>query len=209
MHCRTSWRLKQSSWAMRSDAVPSNALTGHLVVLLADAVELDRAHAELRTGRAGRQWGLGSLNRGVVGNCVSAWEAYIEQLVRESLHVLRPASPPGVWQSLNAFVEDQLTRFNNPIRDNVRNLIQRAIGLSDIHTFWSWQNCTSDQAMARLTHAMTLRHEIARGVNPRPTVHNSYSRDLPIFFRRLAHCTDEAVRRHLISVHGITNPWTP
>ncbi len=189
--------------------MPSHAFEPHFAALLADAEELDAAHAELRTGGPGRQYGLGSLNRAVVVSCVSAWEAYIEELVRESLRVLQPACPPGVWQALNAFVEDQLTRFNTPSRENVRVLIHRTIGLADIHAFWGWQNCTSDQVVARLRHVITLRHEIAHGVNPRPTVHNSYSRELPDFFRRLGRCMDAAVRQHLVNGHGIASPWLP
>ena len=63
--------------------------------------------------------------------------------------------------------------------------------------------------MQKLTDAMTYRHKIAHGVNPRPIVQNHYSSRLPEFFRRLARCTDAAVRNHLISVHGVEAPWPP
>src|SRR5262245_28615509 len=75
--------------------MPSNAYTGHLLPLLRDAEELDEAHEELRTGAPGRQYGLASLNRATVVMCVSAWEAYIEELVRESLTALRPIAVPN------------------------------------------------------------------------------------------------------------------
>jgi len=100
--------------------LPSGAFTDHLRQLLADAAELEGAHGELRTGKPGRQYGLAALNRAEVVMCVSAWEAYVEQMVRESLQTLHPPSPPhGVWQALNAFVENQLVRFNTPNRENV------------------------------------------------------------------------------------------
>ena len=38
-------------------------LSFHLEALLRDAVELDRIHAQLKTGNPGRQYGLASLNR--------------------------------------------------------------------------------------------------------------------------------------------------
>lgn len=88
-------------------------------------------------------------------------------------------------------------------------LISDVIGLQDIQTNWAWQNCTPVQAVQRLAEAMTLRHQIAHGVNPRPLVSTFYSSQLLNFFRRLAHCTDRAVRNHFRNVLGIANPWPP
>lgn len=190
--------------------MPSRAFTDHLEQLLVDAAELEDAHANLRTGRAGRQYGLAALNRAAVVVCVSAWEAYVEQLVRESIQILCPPAPPqGVWQALNAFVENLLARFNTPNRENVRALLQQSLGLPDIHLAWAWRNCPSPQTVDRLAEVMRLRHEIAHGVNPRPSIHHDYSSRLRDFFRRLARCTDAAVRNHLIHAHGIAHPWPP
>ncbi len=74
--------------------MPSNAYTNHLVVLLKVVRVLQAAHKQLRTGLAGRQWGLGSLNRAAVVLAVSSWEAYLEEVVRECLEAIRPAAPP-------------------------------------------------------------------------------------------------------------------
>lgn len=153
---------------------------------------------------------MAALNRAIVVTCVSAWEAYIEELVRESLNALRPPTPPlGLWPALIATVRGQLGRFHNPNTENIRNLISDAFGLQDIQTSWSWQNCTSIQAVQRLAAAMTLRHQIAHGVNPRPVVATFFSSQLPDFFRRLALCTDRAVRDHFANVLSIANPWPP
>jgi hypothetical protein len=65
--------------------VPSNAYTGQLDQLLTDATELDAIPTQLRTGNPGRQYGLASLNRAAVVISVSAWESYVEELMRESL----------------------------------------------------------------------------------------------------------------------------
>lgn len=190
--------------------MPSHAYTEHFLQLLEDAEELIDAHARLRTGTVGRQYGLAALNRATVIMCVSAWEAYIEELVRECLNALRPpAGPLGLWSALNATIRGQLGRFNTPNAENVRLLISDALGLPDIRQSWTWPNCTHEQAVQRLTLAMDRRHQIAHGVNPRPTVHNSYSSQLPTFFQRLARCTDDAARTHLVNVHGIANPWPP
>jgi hypothetical protein len=188
----------------------SNAFTGHLLPLLLDADNLSATSAELPLGITDRLSRIAALNRSVVVTCVSAWEAYIEELVRESLNALRPPTPPlGLWPALNATVRGQLGRFNTPNTENIRLLISDAIGLPEIQTSWRWQNCTSTQAVQRLADAMTLRHQIAHGTTPRPAVTTVYSDHLPEFFRRLARCTDRAIRDHLVTVLGIPNPWPP
>ncbi len=190
--------------------MPSNAFGGHLFRLLRDAADLIEASGQLPIGIPGRPLRVAALNRAIVVTCASAWEAYIEELVRESLNLLRPAVPPlGLWPALNATVRGQLARFNNPNTENIRMLLSDALGLQNIQTAWAWQNCTSEQAVQRLTEAMTLRHQIAHGVNPRPIVASNYSRQLPDFFHRLGRCTDRAVRDHLENVLGIINPWAP
>jgi len=190
--------------------VPSNALNGHLLHLLRDADHLYDASGQLPSGVPGRPSRVTALNRAVVVTCASAWEAYIEELVRESLDLLRPAAPPlGLWPALNASVRGQLGRFNNPNVENVRMLISDAIGLQNIQAAWIWQNCTSAQAVQRLAEAMSPRHKIAHGVNPRPVVATFYAGQLPDFFRRLGRCTDRAVRDHLVAALGIVDPWSP
>lgn len=175
--------------------MPSNAFSVHLDQLLTDAAELDEIHKQLRTGQRGRQYRLASLNRAGVVISVSAWESYVEELMRESLQALRPASPPlGNWPALSAFVHGELARFNTPNAQNVANLIHRCLGLANVRTSWAWANCSSSQAQVRLNEALALRHEVAHGVNPRPAIHNTYSNALPRFMRRLARCTDNAVR---------------
>jgi hypothetical protein len=178
--------------------------------LLRDAKDLDEAHGRLRTGKPGRQYKLAALNRAVVVMCVSAWEAYVEELVRESVIAMRPAAAPlGTWSAHHASILGQLGRFNNPNMENVRMLLSDAIGLPDVHQSWVGRNCTSAQTIQRLAAAMRLRHQIAHGVNPRPVVRNEYSSKLPNFFRRLGQATDQAVRNHLVNVIGLVNPWPP
>ncbi len=188
--------------------MPSNAFSVHLRELLLDAEELDDAYIQLRSGNPGRQYGLASLNRAAVVMSVSAWESYIEELVRESVLALRPPAPPlGAWPALNAYVMGLLGNFHTPNPINVERLIRNCLGLADVQLSWTWRNCTTAQAVQRLADVMTYHHQIAHGVNPRPTIHNSLCSQLPDFFRRLARCTDNAVRTHLVNVHGVTVPW--
>ena len=187
--------------------MPSNAIMGHLLPLLADAEHLNRAARLLPKG-IDRASHVAAINRAVVINCTSAWEAYVEELVRESVGALRPPHPPlGLWPALNATVRSQLGRFNNPNIENVRMLISDAIGLQNVHSSWVWFNCPPHTAGQRLTTAMSLRHQIAHGVNPRPAVATAYAVNLPEFFRRLAGCTDRTVRDYLVNTLAIANPW--
>jgi hypothetical protein len=150
--------------------LPSNAFSVHLEQLLVDAAELAEFHLHLRTGKAGRQYGLASLNRAGVLLSVSAWESFVEELMRETVQALRPpVAPLGSWPALHAHVTSLLNAFHTPNPGNVERLIRNCLGLADVHFSWTWQNCTSAQAAQRLTVAMTYRHEIAHGVNPRPS----------------------------------------
>jgi hypothetical protein len=190
--------------------VASHAYHDHLIVLLRDAEDLDDTLGLLPKGAPGRANRAAALSRAVVVLCVSAWEAYIEAVVAEALVALRPATPPlGCWPALNASVRGQLGRFNNPNAENTRTLLADALGLPDVRRGWVWQNCSSAQAVQKLSDVMTLRHQIAHGVKPRPAVASFYSSDLPNFFRRLGRCTDRAIRDHLILTLGISDPWPP
>jgi hypothetical protein len=188
--------------------MPSTAYTGHLEPLLADAKALIQAHTHLSSGSLLPLAGLDALPRAVVVMCVSAWEAYVEEVVRLAVRVARPTSSPlGLWSALDSFVQKSADRFNTPNAENVRTLIANAIGLPDIRTAWSWIRYTPVRSSAELAAAMKFRHEIAHGVNPRPVVTHQYAVRLPDVFRCLGRCTDRAVRAHLVTHFGIPNPW--
>ncbi len=189
--------------------MPSNALTVHFRQVLADAEELNATHFTIRTGMVGQQFGLDALDRSIVVMVVSAWESFLEELLRESLQVWRPAPPFGHWSVLNEFVLGEIARFNTPNTQNITNLFNRCLGLPNISQAWSWFNFTPSQARTELDTALNRRHEIAHGVNPRPVIHNSYSVQLLQFIWMLARCTDAAVRAHLVNVHLVANPWPP
>lgn len=185
----------------------SQALQTKLEAVLADAEELVKAHRRLRTGRAGRQYGLGALNRAVVVMCAAAWEAYVEDVAIEALDALRPGGPPlGTWPALRASVLSQIGRFHTPSSDNVRKLLAESFGLADVTAMWCWQGCTARTAVTTLDDFLKTRHETAHGSSPRPLVHNRYSTWLPGFVRRLAAKTDAALAAHLSAVLG-TAAW--
>ena len=142
--------------------------------------------------------------------CISAWEAYIEELARESILAMHgPVPRAGLARALNELLEDTLRHFNTPSAANVQSLLTRTVGVPDIRRAWFWPLMTRAQAAAALGQALALRHQIAHGAHPRPTVHNHYTSDLPNFFRLLGRRTDAAVRNRLIHAHGIPAPWPP
>lgn len=189
--------------------MPSLAYDQYLLPLLKDAREIENAHQNLRTGTTGRQWGLGSLNRAAVVMCLSAWEAYIEELVKESVTSFKPTVPAStLWQSINADARSQIGRFNTPGADNVRRLIADTIGLQDVTQSWHWQRTTVREAKDRLSTALTYRHQVAHGVNPRPVIHNQYASKLPGFFTNLGLRTDRAVREYLVATLHVPSPWS-
>jgi len=189
--------------------MPSDSYRDRLERVLDDADEINERHADLRTGSAGRQYGLGALNRAVVVMCVSAWEAYLEALVNECMILLRPGTPPlGVWPALNVSVRTQVGRFNNPTVQNTKELIASCIGLEDITSRWSWQHTSPQSARERLDKAISLRHQVAHGIMPRPIIHNhQYSSRLPGFFRKLGKATDDAITDYLRDSFGLNTGW--
>ncbi len=188
--------------------MPSQSLSTHLIALLGDAERLDDSRRHLRETGGATPDRIYALNRAVVVACISAWEAYVEALAREAVARLRPGGIlDPVWAVLTAPGDDILSRFNTPNPDQVRRLLRDTIGLSDIRPFWTWRRADAAWVKARLDEIITLRHQIAHGVNPRPVVPARYVGELPDFFRRLGRCTDAAVRAHLAGPLGIPAPW--
>lgn len=189
--------------------MPSKSYTNRLETVLADADEINIGHQGLRTGNAGRQYGLGALNRAVVVMSVSAWETYLEEVLKEVLVMLKPPQPPlGVWPSMNALARSQIGRFNNPNVQNTKDLFRDCIGLEDISFHWRWKHNDPQKACRRLEEAIRYRHHIAHGVVPRPVIHNQqYARRLPIFFRKLGNATDTGITKYFANHLGIATGW--
>ncbi|MBX9579744.1 MAG: hypothetical protein K2X87_05490 [Gemmataceae bacterium] len=184
--------------------MPSNAYLDHLEPLLDEA-------DVLLGGRPGPGRGrrfAAAVNRAVVIACVSAWEAYLEELLRESLAAVRAVTrPAGAADVLTALADRASGRFNTPNPANTRALFADYLGLPDLPAAWSWRGSAPARTRARLDAAMQLRHRVAHGVNPRPVVPGVTADELPEFFLRLGRATDAAVRGHLVNTLGVPNPW--
>jgi hypothetical protein len=186
--------------------MPSNSYTNHLQQLLIDVDELITAHRRLTTGHRGRQWGVGSLNRAILVIAVSSWEAYIEQVIEETIILIKPPYPPVTnWQSLYASTKSTIGRFNNPNAEHVKTIFRDCIGITDITSEWYWRNCDTARAVEYLNELLSKRHEIAHGINPRPIIDNDYASWLPDFVRNLARCTDRGIKKFLEQNLGMNN----
>jgi hypothetical protein len=188
--------------------MPSNAYHHHLEDLLADARSLMRGHRFIREAGAMAHAERSAFPRAAVVACLSAWESFIEELMREAAAALRPPTPPlGAWPALNAHVHGLVSAFHTPNAGNSDRLVEGCIGLAEVHLSWRWQNTTPVQAVQRLADALADRHRIAHGVDPRPAIPAAFAEDLDRFILRLARRTDDAVRQHLVAAHGLADPW--
>src|SRR5437868_10690340 len=106
---------------------------------------------------------------------VSAWEAYIEEIVTEAVMAIRPPAANVSWSVHFASVVGQTRRFHNPNPDNVKAIFADAIGIADIHATWNLPNQTPVQCVQDLWRTMNLRHQIAHVANPRPVVSRQYA----------------------------------
>ena len=184
----------------------SRAYSDYLMPLLVDADNLIDSWALLSANPASGST-IDCLLRATVIACVSAWEAYVEQLVLEAVNILRPKVSSQQWSVLNATVRSAIGRFNTPNTDQVRGLISDAIGLQNIQKSWNWMSATCEQAQNELRQVMEHRHEIAHGINPRPMIDVHYAGHLPTFFDYLGRATDAAIREYLENVLSVPNPW--
>lgn len=190
--------------------MPSNAFTTTLDQMLRDAVALIDTYDRLVALVPPPQDELDAVTRAVVVACLSAWEAFVEELVIEAVEALRPpVGPLGSWPSHKATVLGETKRFNTPNPENVKTLLSLTLGLPDLTQGWSWPGYTTAVAVQDLTNAMRLRNQIAHGVNPRPTVSYQYASRLLDFFRELGLAADQTVRAHLVNALAVPAPWPP
>lgn len=186
--------------------MPSKAMTTHFFELLNDA-QSGIAMQHLLVAQGADQTLIECLSRSIIVSCVSAWEAYLEELVREAIELLKPVnSPVGSWPVFRATSLSLVGRFNTPNTDQVRNLFAEVLGLQDIQQHWEWPGTTRSESRTKLHLIMDLRHQIAHGTRPRPIIPAPDASDYRVFFAQVAMETDVALRNFLIAC-GVAEPW--
>lgn len=152
---------------------------------------------------------------------VAAWEAYLEQLVRDFYDTTGSPLLPE-FHAMHTLAKDQahesIKRFNTPNADNSRVLLVKHTGLDPIG-IWVWpaRRMNGVQVRERLSEILTVRHSFAHGFQmPSYLWNTSAGGQLALnwkaiatteaFFKHLVKRTDLAMRQHIKSTYSLTLP---
>lgn len=98
---------------------------------------------------------------------VSAWEAYIEAIVIESLDVIARGAAQGELALVNLLrgeAQRAIQKFNTPNAENCRDIVLRFTGFDAFPVMSSRRlGLTSHQARERLNQILKVRHSFAHG----------------------------------------------
>ncbi len=188
---------------------------GHLIAI----------HRKIQGG-AGRRHRQEAIHRAGVVLTVAAWEAYVEEVVRETAIAMAPQffqATVGERQTHSLMVAGVSARaksFNTPDYKKVRNLFK--LIKFDITGAWSWhapnRNWNHAVMKKKLNEWLQIRHCVAHGADlpksitwiiglsgeARLTLNHLL--ECRRFFAKLVKQSDSAIRAHAIAVLG-TQPW--
>ena len=130
---------------------------------------------------------------------MTAWETYVEDLLREVSAVrLRALRNRDVANFVNAKLEEEIRRLHNPDYHKTIELFRDYAGV-DLAQYWMWNNCEPKAVKQRLGKYMGLRGDIvhrSRVVNPdSPNSHPVRKADLEkaiSFLKSLVEATEKA-----------------
>ena len=98
---------------------------------------------------------------------VAAWNAYIDNLVRDFYDVIADSANPkfdAIHTLAKGIVENALTRFNTPNWENTRYLLNQYTGYDPINDWSGSQaNMNLQQVHQRLNEILRVRHTLAHG----------------------------------------------
>lgn len=177
---------------------------------MTDSENLVAIHKELNTG-AGRRTKEVSLNRAIVVLTVAAWQAFVQDLVREIVEFVEVPFGAEGFERYRLIKMDALKsvyHFSTPNAENTRRLLMN-VGF-DPWPHWRWSagptSLTELQVRERMDQWLRVRHAIAHGHEHLPDVpvltrlaggglslqrHNAES--CMSFFERAVHATTIAV----------------
>ena len=153
---------------------------------------------------------------------VAAWNAYIDNLVRDFYDVIADSANPkfdAIHTLAKGIVENAMTRFNTPNWGNTRNHLNQYTGYDPINDWGSSQaNMNLEQVRQRLTEILTVRHSFAHGFDtPSNTWTQSLNRsnrltrkaiqETKAFFKNLVKATDSGMKAHIESTYGLAGFW--
>lgn len=103
-------------------------------------------------------------------------------------------------------IDKWVASLNTPKSRQVDELFEELIGLTSLHSKWSWQGMSADDAKKKLDEYITMRGQIAHRVKHDEEVYKAWGTDYLAHVERLVEKTDSAVAEHLNGLVG-KRPW--
>ena len=155
---------------------------------------------------------------------VAAWDAYINNLVRDFYDTIENPSSQGfqaIYKISRRAADRALERFNTPNWGNTRNLLEQYTGYDPSglgHWVWARRGMVSAQVQVRLNEVLRVRHSFAHGFampaydwtqspSGRVRLTSEAIRDTEAFFRNLVNVTDIGMKVHIWLTYGVASKW--
>ena len=153
---------------------------------------------------------------------VAAWNAYIDNLVRNFYDVIADSAHPkfdAIHTLAKGIVENALARFNTPNWENTRTLLNHCTGYDPINNWGRSQaNMNLEQVHQRLNEILRVRHSLAHGADMpaynwtqspsgRVRLTSKTIQETEAFFKNLVKVTDRGMKAYIESTYGLTNIW--
>ena len=153
---------------------------------------------------------------------VAAWNAYIDNLVRNFYDVIADSANPkfdAIHTLAKGIVENALARFNTPNWESTRNLLNQYTGYDPINDWGRSQlNMNREQVNQRLNEILRVRHSLAHG-SDMPTYNwiqspSGYLRltskaiqETEAFFKNLVRVTDRGMKEYIENTYELASIW--
>ncbi len=153
---------------------------------------------------------------------VAAWNAYINNLVREFYNLISDPSNQifdAVYTIAQQAADNALTRYNTPNWDNTRNILVQYTGYDPISDWSDSQpNMNGHQVQQRLQEILKVRHSFAHGSDipayvwtqspsGRVRLTSKAIEETEMFFKNLVKVTDKGIKAHIESTYRLKNFW--
>ena len=153
---------------------------------------------------------------------VAAWNAYIDNLVRDFYDVIADSANPkfdAIHTLAKGIVENAMTRFNTPNWGNTRNHLNQYTGYDPINDWGSSQaNMNLEQVQQRLNEILKVRHSLAHGSDMpaynwtqspsgRVRLTSKTIQETGTFFKNLVNITDSGMKAHIEATYKLASIW--
>ena len=153
---------------------------------------------------------------------VAAWNAYIDNLVRNFYDVIADSANPkfdAIHTLAKGIVENALTRFNTPNWESTRNLLNQYTGYDPINDWGGSQaNMNLQQVQQRLNEVLRVRHTLAHGSDMpaynwtqspsgRVRLTSKAIQEIEVFVKNLVTVTDIGMKAHIELTYRLANIW--